>query len=178
MKKIFYIAVSLLFAFIVSSCEKDEVGGTATQAAAGQWYVTYDGCDANGKVVPDAADFNEGRSILLTYNTPANDASKLYIDDLSNFLGFKGVMDLQLSGLTFSTSAMIASERTHSSKVSDKFTITDGVIVPGGGVQKNGSKTDSISFYLQYETDNYAQSNNYVKYFVHGVRYSGLAEND
>ena len=33
-----------------ASCEKDEVGGTATQALAGEWYVTVDAVDANNNV--------------------------------------------------------------------------------------------------------------------------------
>ena len=39
MKKILYFA-ALLFCAGLTSCEKDEIGGTATEATAGNWYVT------------------------------------------------------------------------------------------------------------------------------------------
>lgn len=178
MKKIIYITATLLLTFVMASCSKDEVGGTATQEAAGQWYVTYDCCDADGNVIEDLKDFNGGRSLILTYNTAADDGQHLYVDDLGNLFGYKGVANLDLNALTFSTNGNVTNEASHSSDVSDEITITNGVIVKNGGKQQNGSVTDSISFYVQYSQDAYATSNGYVKYFVHGVRYSGLAEND
>ncbi len=184
MKKIIYFTASLLLTFVMASCSKDEVGGTVTQPAAGQWYVTYDCCDADGNVIEGGNDFNEGRSMVLTYNTVSDDGTQLYVDDLYNFLGFKGIANLNLQGLTFSTNGSVTNENHDPEKgdytdyVSDKITISDGVIVKNGGKQKNGTVCDSISFYVQYSQDASATSNGYVKYFVHGVRYSGLAEND
>lgn len=178
MKNIIYTTVSLMMALVMISCEKDEIGGTATEAAAGQWYVTYDGCDANGKVVEGAADYNGGRSLVITYNTSANSSNQMFVDDLGNFLGFKGIATVDLTNLRFSTMGAVTSESKVDKTVSKEFTISDGVIVKNGGVQKNGSVSDSISFFIQYKTDKNAEGDGFVKYHVHGVRYSGLAEND
>ena len=45
MKKVLYFA-ALLFAITLTSCEKEDMGGTATESLAGQWYV-------QGNVVED-----------------------------------------------------------------------------------------------------------------------------
>jgi hypothetical protein len=54
MKKILYFA-ALLFCAGLTSCEKDEIGGTATEATAGNWYVTVDAADESGNVVITAS---------------------------------------------------------------------------------------------------------------------------
>ena len=56
MKKIAYFICSLLVGVALTSCEKDEIGGTETEATAGQWYVTLDGADENGNVIEDFED--------------------------------------------------------------------------------------------------------------------------
>lgn len=99
MKKILYLAV-VAFCVMFTSCEKDEIGGTATEALAGQWYVVYDGVDANGNVTKE--DLNGGRTLLLTYNTSSNDGNVLFVDDLKNFWTFKSKVDCNASTLTFS----------------------------------------------------------------------------
>ena len=48
MKKLIYFACMLVGLFMMTSCEKDEIGGTATQSLAGEWYVVADAVDANG----------------------------------------------------------------------------------------------------------------------------------
>ena len=56
MKKIVYMAASLLLCMSIFSCSKDEIGGTSTESMAGDRYVTVDAVDANGEVVIE--DFN------------------------------------------------------------------------------------------------------------------------
>ena len=51
MKKLIYFACMLAGLFMMTSCEKDEIGGTATQSLAGEWYVVADAVDANGNIV-------------------------------------------------------------------------------------------------------------------------------
>lgn len=104
MKKIVYLfALVLLFA----SCEKNEIGGTATEAMSGQWYVHIEAVDENGDVVftkEDMAEFYELESvnfIVLTYNTSDNSSDVLFVDDLANFWTFKTKTDCNLSLLTF-----------------------------------------------------------------------------
>ena len=67
-----------------ASCEKDEVGGTATQALAGEWYVTVDAVDANNNVT--AVDPNGmGKFLVNTFNTAANVSDQMWISDNGNF---------------------------------------------------------------------------------------------
>ena len=99
MKKNLYITIIALCT-LFTSCEKDEIGGTATEALAGQWYVVYDGVDADGEVTMKDP-FRVGRSLLLTYNTSANDGEEIFVDDLTNFWEFKLKVDCNVSTLTF-----------------------------------------------------------------------------
>lgn len=100
MKKIIYLfAMVLLFA----SCEKEEIGGTATESMAGEWYVHVDAVDENGDVVfEDAEIFGLGNFLILTYNTSDNVDNVMFIDDLTNFWTFKSKVDCNVSSLTFS----------------------------------------------------------------------------
>ena len=102
MKKIVYLfTLVLLFA----SCEKDEIGGTATESLAGQWYVHVDAVDENGDVVFSDDDlFGIGNFLLLTYNTSDNNQDVMFVDDLENFWTFKSKVDCNTSSLSFSIS--------------------------------------------------------------------------
>ena len=56
MKKVLYMAASLLVCITILSCSKEEVGGTATESMAGQWYCTIDAVDENGNIITQALD--------------------------------------------------------------------------------------------------------------------------
>ena len=100
MKKIFYLfAAVLLFA----SCEKEEIGATATVSMSGQWYVRVDAVDENDNVVYTGEEFFDlGNFMLLTYNVSDNSSDVLLIDDLTNLWTFRTKVDCDLSSLTFS----------------------------------------------------------------------------
>lgn len=172
MKKVLYLA-TLLFCAVFTSCEKEEVGSTATEALAGQWYVTVDAADASGNVVEGFEDlFGLGRHLLVTSNTASNSATELMIDDLQNFWGYRVKVNCDINNLTFSG--------TGSNLNGDDITIevTNGKVVKNGGTQNNGSKADYIEFYVSFSDDAYPAAYGYANYKVSGVRYSGLAEND
>ena len=176
MKKIVYMAASLLLCMSIFSCSKDEIGGTATESMAGDWYVTVDAVDANGEVVIE--DFNEGSFHVLTYNNAENVGNKIFVDDQYNLLGMKALAICDQNTMTFATPDTVDNVTSHSKYVSDRVIVTDGKIIKNGGHQKNGSVADSISFFFEYTEDAYAEAYEYKKYHVHGVRYSGLVEND
>lgn len=91
MKKILYSLFAAL-ALTLASCEKEEVGGTATQNLAGEWYVTFDMIDSGGDTNP-AADMvdagwykeNAEKVIIRTFNTAENVPNKMYISDMATF---------------------------------------------------------------------------------------------
>ena len=187
-KYIFSAILALAGCAVFTSCEKDEIGGTATQNMAGQWYVDIDAVDDEGNPIDGGEHyfgFDEERVMLLTYNTAENTATKMWIDDMGWFdvatyygnsaypnYSFKCLVDINQNDLTFSTS--------NAENISGSFgiTIEDGKILKGQGRQKNGSPADSIVFYVKYAGDPWYPDDGYAKYKVSGIRYSGLAEND
>jgi hypothetical protein len=182
MKKVLYFA-ALLFCAALTSCEKEEIGGTATESMAGDWYVTFDAADENGNVYVDSDGdawtdpFGVGQVHVATYNTAANTGSELIVDDLGSFWEFKVKASCDQQGLTFQTNTS-----DNNNMVADyediNVTITGGKILPKAGHQKNGSPADSIVFYVSFSDDDYSAAYGYAKYKVSGIRYSGLEEND
>ena len=85
-----------------ASCEKDEVGGTATQALAGEWYVTVDAVDANGNTVLEDP-FGMGKVLMNTYNTAANTSTEMWVNDNGNFWNFRIKVASDVNNLTFTT---------------------------------------------------------------------------
>ena len=177
MKKVLYFA-TLLLCMGLTSCEKEDIGGTATESMAGEWYVTVDAADANGNVVEGLEDpFGLGKIHVLTYNASDNNPNVLIVDDLQNFWAFKVKTNCDQNTLSFATST---SENNNLVDGYDDInvTITGGKIIKNGGVQNNGSKADYIEFYVSFSDDPYPAAYGYANYKVSGVRYSGLEEND
>lgn len=172
MKKILF---AIMAALTLASCEKDEIGGTATQETAGEWYVTVSAVDDDGNLVySDDELFGMGKFLIMTYNTNDNVADKMYVDDKKNFWNFKVQVGCDQKARTFASDGAAANERGDEIGV----TITDGKILPKAGHQNNGSAADSIVFYVNFSDDVYPEAYGYAKYKVSGVRYSGLTEND
>lgn len=175
MKKILILAIAMIAGFSLSSCEKDEIGGTATQEMAGDWYVTVTAVDDAGNTVyTDDELFGLGKIHMLTFNTSSNAADKLYVYDEGNFWNFKVQTTCDQSNLTFATSGTAKNESGDDIDV----TISDGKIMKLAGKQNNGSAADSIVFYVSFSDDQYPAAYGYAKYKISGVRYSGLTEND
>ena len=214
MKKVLYLATLLLGTTAFVSCEKEEIGNTATVSMAGQWYCTVDAVDDNGNVITQTLDgspnsgedyFGVGRTLILTYNTAANSATEMWVDNLGigNFAasyasywksyGFfptyaiKAKVNIDQNNLTFrSTDAenfgdgyvwVDDDENPFHEEKAMPVTI-DGKILKGAGRQNNGSPADSIIFFVTYKDDPWFPDDGYTKYKVSGIRYSGLAEND
>lgn len=175
MKKVLYLA-TLLFCAVFTSYEKEEVGSTATEATAGQWYVTVDAADENGNVIEGFEDlFGLGRHLLVTANTSANIPTEMIVDDLQNFWGYRVKVTVDPVSMTFATNT---TENNNLNGDEINVTISKGKIVKDGGVQNNGSKADYIEFYVSFSDDTYPAAYGYANYKVSGIRYSGLAEND
>lgn len=177
MKKVLYFA-ALLFCAGLTSCEKEDIGGTETEATAGEWYVTVDPADESGNVVEGLEDiFGLGRIHVLTFNSSANTPNEMIVSDQGNFWDFKVKVSTDQNTLTFQTNT--SEDNNLVEEYEDiNVTIADGKILPQAGRQNNGSPADSIVFYVSFSDDPYPAAYGYAKYKVSGVRYSGLEEND
>lgn len=86
MKKIIFFATALL---AMAACSKDEIGGTAMESMAGQWYCTVDAVDDNGNIITQTPDgtpnygedyWGVGRTLVLTYNVAANNSTQMWVN--------------------------------------------------------------------------------------------------
>ena len=155
MKKVLYLATMLL-CMAFTSCQKEEIGGTATESLAGEWYLM---ASVDGSPI-------YGPFHLLTYNTSANNPNEIWIDDKSNFYEFKVKGTGDINTLTFS--AANAQNQYYDCTVN----ITNGKIIKNGGTQNNGSPADLLMMDVEFSDDPG------TIYHLEGVRYSGLEEND
>jgi hypothetical protein len=166
-----------LAGLLFTSCEKDEIGGTATEDMAGEWYVTVDAVDAAGNVVyqgDDLFNFESYPIMLNTYNTASNASDELYVDDRENFWVFKLRVKCDLNTLTFQTNGAVANEAYEGCDV----TITDGKILPKAATTPHGTPADSIVFYVSFSDDTYPDMLGYANYKISGYRYTGLTSDD
>jgi hypothetical protein len=168
MKKIilYTIALGLLLA---TSCKKDEIGGTATESMAGEWYVTIN-VIIDEEVYIDP--YNYGNIHLDTYNTAANSATEMWIDDNGNFWQFKVKAAVDLATKTFQ--ATDARESYYYEAPDECFvTISGGKILPGAATTPGKSPADSIVFNATFSDD----PDGYIYQFT-GYRYTGLKSDE
>lgn len=170
MKNILYLLM-ICAGIVLGSCEKDEIGGTATEALAGEWYVTVDAVDANNEVLYEDP-YGMGKMLLNTYNTAANIPTEMYVDDLENFWAYKVKVKCDLNTLTFATEGAVANE-TYDCNV----TIDGGKILLDAATTPHGTSADSIVFYVVFSDDEYVPDL-YNKLKVSGYRYTGFTSDD
>jgi len=89
MKKIVYMAAALLTTMVVASCSKEDIGKTATESMAGEWYCTVDAVDESGNPIEGGEDYwglaastGNAKTHILTYNTTANDPTQMWVNIL------------------------------------------------------------------------------------------------
>lgn len=173
MKNAKYLLLTLALA-LLTACEKDDIGGTATEALAGDWYVLVTCVDDDGNTIYEDEDFfGLGYTHLLTYNTAANVADEMFVDDLGNFWEYKVRVTSDQSALTFSTDGSVANEYYDCDVV-----ITDGKVIYGAATTPSGAAADSIVFYVNFSDDEYPDYYGYSKYKISGYRYTGLTADD
>ncbi|MCF0178987.1 MAG: hypothetical protein HUJ97_01900 [Bacteroidales bacterium] len=155
MKKLLYSVAILATGIFASACNDTDLGGPkdpvemmATEALAGEWYVHMDGVDASGNVTMEDP-FGVGTFELLTYNTAANVPTEMFIDDLENFWGMKGIVKCDVNNLTFSATA--AQELYNDIT----FDIIDGKVLIKAATSSYGHQVDSITFLVKYSDDDY-----------------------
>lgn len=167
MRKLIYILM-MCVGGLFTSCEKDEVGTTATEALAGEWYVTVDAVDNAGNTV--ATDpFGLGYTFILTYNTTANIPTEMYVSDQGNFWDYTVRVNSDINNLTFSTDGDVQNEAYDC-----MVNIEEGRMLPGAATTPSGTPADSIVFYVSFSDD----ENGFSKYKVSGYRYTGFVADE
>lgn len=159
------MALFVSFSFVACDVETDEdAGGTNIEKLAGNWVVTVNAVDANGKVIYTDP-LGLGSIQINTYNTAANDDS-MWVDDGGNFWNFKFKVPANPSSRTFACDSSF-----YDSKHSGKAVITNGKVLENAGKNLHGMPCDSIVFDIAFSDDT-----NKLVYRVSGTKYTGFTE--
>lgn len=168
MKKIVYSLTLAIGCITLASCQKEDIGGTAAESLAGEWSVTADIVDNDYNVV--ATDpYGIGHFSILTYNTSANKASEIWVDDIENFWNFKIKVASNASNRTFGNSEMV-----DNTKYDCGVLIERGKVLEKAATNPHGTKSDSIVFYVSFDDDPAPGT----KYKIAGYRYTGLTSDE
>lgn len=169
-KYISMFLVALLGMFTFGSCdpETDEkAGGTAVEKMAGRWVVTVDAVDEDGNVIDENL---LGKKIdLNTYNTAANDADKMWLDDAA-FYGVK----MKVNITDYKNGKFEATPNTCYNPSDDEagnVEFLKGQVLYGQGKNLHGAPVDSICYTVKFDDDEDG-----LIYRVSGKRYSGFTE--
>lgn len=162
--------VALLGMFTFGSCEPEtdeKAGGTAVEKMAGLWVVTVDAVDEDGNVLSKNL---LGKKIdLNTYNTAANDADKMWLDDAA-FYGVK----MKVNITDYKNGKFEATPNTCYNPSDDEagnVEFLKGQVLYGQGKNIHGAPVDSICYTVKFSDDD-----NALIYRISGKRYSGFTE--
>jgi hypothetical protein len=163
---IFALALVLGLGFASCSTETDEpAGGTAVEKMAGHWVVTVDAYDEAGNLLYEDP-YGMGEWNMYTYNTADDDADQMWLSDGNNFWGYTIKVNVDVNALTFDCKDLYIYSDNDGNDVT--CTITNGRIIPNGGLNVNGKPTDAIMYNIEFSDDPGSL------YYVHGVRYAGF----
>lgn len=158
---------------MITSCEKETPGGTATESLAGEWYVTVVAVDENDGVLYEDEDlYGIGHFLLDTYNTSSNSDTEMWIDDNTNFWEFKTKIKVDLATQTFQ--ATDAQNEYYDCKV----TISNGKILYGAATTPSKMPADSIVFNVTFNDDDNVEAGYWHAYRISGYRYTGFKNDD
>lgn len=162
LKTLKYIFVAI-FALAVSSCDKEEIGGTATQDLAGEWMVKADIVDASGNVIAEDP-YGLGYFQVITYNTAANIPTEMWVSDTGNFWEFTAKVPCDAAAQTFGSSTAVPNL-----DYDCMVTITNGKVTYGGTLSPSGAIADAIEFTIAFDDDEGGYT-----YLLSGYRRTGL----
>lgn len=164
--------IALLFtalAFTFAGCESDtDPGGTAVEKMAGDWWVTVDIIDVDGTYYEDG--YGVGHVLIHTYNTAADVATEMFVDDAGNFWDFKVKAATNYTNRTFETSDFV-DNYSYESKVK----ITEGKVTEGAATTPSGMPADQIEFKVQFDDD---EEDGAIIHVFKGFRRSGFPADD
>lgn len=158
---ILFAAVAVMF----TSCKKDfEPGGTSVEKMAGEWWVTATAI----KDGQELGDVGLGHFRMNTYNTAANVATEMWLDDGGNFWDYKVKVNVDYTNRVFSTNDFI-----DNTSYDCKVKITEGKVMEGEATTPSGMPADSIVYMIQFDDDE-----NQLIYKVSGFRRTGFPADD
>lgn len=161
-KTLKYIIVAL-FALTFTSCDKEEIGNTATVSLAGEWMVRVDLADASGNIIAEDP-FGLGYFQIITYNTAANLPTEMWMNDLENFWNFTVKIPCNADAQTFGNPTPVPN-----AAYDCDVTITDGKVVYRGTMSPSNAPADAIEFNISFSDDDPG-----MIYHVSGYRRTGL----
>lgn len=159
-----------LFSLGFTACDvetDEDAGGTEVMKMAGFWDVTVDVIDENGDVLYEDP-YGMGTVSIMTYNTAANNATEMWLDDQGNFWAFKMRVDVNYGARTFS-----CAEKDYDADGTGTAVVTDGKILEGAAKNLHGMPNDSIVFNIKFSDDDYG-----FTYRISGQRYWGTSPVD
>lgn len=165
----FLVALVGVCTFVSCDPETDEkAGGTAVEKMAGRWVVTVDAVDEDGNVIDENL---LGKKIdLNTYNTAANEADKMWLDDGGNFYNVK----MKVNVTDYKNGKFEAIPNTSYNPSDDSagnVEFLKGQVLYGQGKNLHGAPVDSICYTVKFDDDEDG-----LIYRVSGKRYSGFTE--
>ena len=165
----FLVALVGMFTFVSCDPETDEkAGGTAVEKMAGHWVVTVDAVDEDGNVIDENL---LGKKIdHNTYNTAANEADKMWLDDGGNFYNVK----MKVNVTDYKNGKFEAIPNTSYNPSDDSagnVEFLKGQVLYGQGKNLHGAPVDSICYTVKFDDDEDG-----LIYRVSGKRYSGFTE--
>lgn len=165
----FMVALVGMFTFVSCDPETDEkAGGTAVEKMAGHWVVTVDAVNEDGNVIDENL---LGKKIdLNTYNTAANEADKMWLDDGGNFYNVK----MKVNVTDYKNGKFEAIPNTSYNPSDDSagnVEFLKGQVLYGQGKNLHGAPVDSICYTVKFSDDD-----NALIYRISGKRYSGFTE--
>ena len=180
MKKLVTLAFAAI-ALLSISCQKDPIGGTAVQDASGQWYVKRYIVLQDGSIEDPFGyyGYQPKPYLMLTYNTAANKADELFVDDLGEYyykswgmyLDFKVKTKVDLNTLKFSATAA-------ENEYEDEAVTIEGQILKNAAKTAGGMQRDSIWMKVTHEGDTFIEDvmeiPGFDYYLITGVRYTGF----
>ena len=147
----FMVALVGMFTFVSCDPETDEkAGGTAVEKMAGHWVVTVDAVDEDGNVIDENL---LGKKIdLNTYNTAANEADKMWLDDGGKFYNVK----MKVNVTDYKNGKFEAIPNTSYNPADDtagNVEFLKGQVLYGQGKNLHGAPVDSICYTVKFDDD-------------------------
>ena len=93
--------------------------------------------------------------MILTYNGNADDGKTIWVDDLGNFWDPRTKVEIpcDVPTLSFGSTTAMVNEYGFKDGSPMFVVVTDGKVIPGGGVTPSGMPADAIELNIEYSDD-------------------------